>query len=460
MVGPAYRRALDPERRGQRGQARARSSARATCSAGSRRCSPPSRRPGVITHMPARPYPLGRDGRRRRRSGRAPSSGACEPRGHPRRALGHIVRTLWEKYVYLVAQSGDDRAHALPGRRAPRDARDAGDVPAGSSTRWSRSARPSGPAWPTDYGDQCMAILDALGANAYSSLHHDLVAWQADRAGGPPGPRRPARRAARRADAHASRRLRGAPAAPGRASAQRRPIRRRADPAAYTGANVSRAAALRISLPVSESLRRRGRVPRRWARASRSAFRGPSRTRSTPSTAEGGASLPRYVADHPAARRRPGRGADGLALRDGRRRAVGGARRPRRSLRAPPGHAARLLPRAPRRRSHVARLQRRLGVRQLAGFGSVMMAQDLAGLRRHARRDVGDRPVAHAVCAGAVSVSRPDRQAVQPRGGRRAPPRCRSSSACCPPRCRRTSAGWRWCAPTPWRRARSPTSAG
>ena len=26
-----------------------------------------------------------------------------------------------------------------------------------------------------DYGDRCMGILDAVGANAYSSLHHDLV---------------------------------------------------------------------------------------------------------------------------------------------------------------------------------------------------------------------------------------------------------------------------------------------
>jgi 2-dehydropantoate 2-reductase len=27
----------------------------------------------------------------------------------------------------------------------------------------------------SDYGDRCMGILDAVGASAYSSLHHDLV---------------------------------------------------------------------------------------------------------------------------------------------------------------------------------------------------------------------------------------------------------------------------------------------
>ena len=99
---------------------------------------------------------------------------ACQRAGIPAEHSDDIVRTLWEKYVYLVAQSG---MTALT--RAP-----AGVIRALPETRamYRRIvdevialAGAGGVSLAPDYGDRCMGILDAVGANAYSSLHHDLV---------------------------------------------------------------------------------------------------------------------------------------------------------------------------------------------------------------------------------------------------------------------------------------------
>jgi 2-dehydropantoate 2-reductase len=99
---------------------------------------------------------------------------ACDRAGIPAESSDDIVRTLWEKYVYLAAQSG---MTALT--RAP-----AGVIRALPETRamyrrivdeMIALAGAAGVRLASDYGDRCMGILDAVGANAYSSLHHDLV---------------------------------------------------------------------------------------------------------------------------------------------------------------------------------------------------------------------------------------------------------------------------------------------
>jgi 2-dehydropantoate 2-reductase len=99
---------------------------------------------------------------------------ACDRAGIPAEPSDDIVRTLWEKYVYLAAQSG---MTALT--RAP-----AGVIRALPETRamyrrivdeMIALAGAAGVRLASDYGDRCMGILDAVGANAYSSLHHDLV---------------------------------------------------------------------------------------------------------------------------------------------------------------------------------------------------------------------------------------------------------------------------------------------
>ena len=84
------------------------------------------------------------------------------------------MRTLWEKYVYLVAQSGMTGLtrctagvlRALPETRAMYRRIVDEMVALGAA---------EGAGLADDYADQCMTILDAIGANASSSLHHDLT---------------------------------------------------------------------------------------------------------------------------------------------------------------------------------------------------------------------------------------------------------------------------------------------
>ncbi len=99
---------------------------------------------------------------------------ACGRAGIPAEISGDIVRTLWEKYVYLAAQSGMTALTRCP----------AGVLRALPPTRemYRRIVdevialgRAAGVDLAADYAAQCMAVLDAIGANAYSSLHHDLV---------------------------------------------------------------------------------------------------------------------------------------------------------------------------------------------------------------------------------------------------------------------------------------------
>ena len=85
-----------------------------------------------------------------------------------------VARTLWQKYVFLVAQSGMSALTRCP----------AGAFRAVPETRqlyrllleeMAALARAAGVDLGPDIVDVNMRNLDALGATAYSSLHHDLT---------------------------------------------------------------------------------------------------------------------------------------------------------------------------------------------------------------------------------------------------------------------------------------------
>ncbi len=131
---------------------------------------------------------------------------------------------------------------------------------------------------------------------------------------------------------------------------------------------------------------------------------------------EGGAALPRYVlvilllaAGH------------GVARMGSRFTMLGAGQWVERDVRGDLyahllSHAPGLLPPAPR--SATSCLARRTTSRRsgrLAGFGTVMLAGTSLTFVGTVERHVADRPVAHALRHGAVSLPRPDRQALQPR---------------------------------------------
>src|SRR5262245_33609628 len=99
---------------------------------------------------------------------------ACGRAGIPAEISGDVVRTLWEKYVYLVAQSAMTALTRCP----------AGVLRALPETRemyrriveeMVALAGAVGAGLAPDYAEQCMKLLDSVGGGAYSSLHHDLV---------------------------------------------------------------------------------------------------------------------------------------------------------------------------------------------------------------------------------------------------------------------------------------------
>lgn len=129
--------------------------------------------PGVIAHVLLGRILLGEmDGTRTARADAYLA--ALEGAGIPAEISDRIVRTLWEKYVYLVAQSGMTALSRVP----------AGVFRAIPETRamyrriideMIALAAAEGAGLAPGYADTCMAILDAVGPNAYSSLHHDLT---------------------------------------------------------------------------------------------------------------------------------------------------------------------------------------------------------------------------------------------------------------------------------------------
>jgi 2-dehydropantoate 2-reductase len=99
---------------------------------------------------------------------------ACERAGIPCELSRDVARTLWQKYVYLVAQSGMSSVTRCP----------AGVIRTVPETRrlfrllleeMAALAQAAGVDLGPDIVDVNMRMLDSLGANAFSSLHHDLI---------------------------------------------------------------------------------------------------------------------------------------------------------------------------------------------------------------------------------------------------------------------------------------------
>jgi 2-dehydropantoate 2-reductase len=99
---------------------------------------------------------------------------ACERAGIPAERSADIVRTLWEKYVYLVAHASMTALTRCPAGvlRAIPEARAMYRRIIDEMVALARAERV---ALAPDCAEQCMGNLDAVGANALSSLHHDLV---------------------------------------------------------------------------------------------------------------------------------------------------------------------------------------------------------------------------------------------------------------------------------------------
>jgi 2-dehydropantoate 2-reductase len=99
---------------------------------------------------------------------------ACRRAQIPCELSQDVLRTLWGKYVYLVAHAGMTALTRCP----------AGVIRALPETRrlyrllleeMATLARASRADLGPGIVDTCMGYLDALGANGYSSLHHDLT---------------------------------------------------------------------------------------------------------------------------------------------------------------------------------------------------------------------------------------------------------------------------------------------
>jgi 2-dehydropantoate 2-reductase len=99
---------------------------------------------------------------------------ACERAGIPAELTADARRALWEKYVFLVTHAGLTALTRCP----------AGILHAVPETRRLFRAvleemlalgRAEGIAFEPDAGTRFQRQWDGLGANAYSSLHHDLV---------------------------------------------------------------------------------------------------------------------------------------------------------------------------------------------------------------------------------------------------------------------------------------------
>jgi len=129
--------------------------------------------PGVIQHFLQGKIQFGEmDGRDSPRA-RA-FLAACERAAIPCELSRDVARTLWQKYVFLVAQSGMSALTRCPAGafRAVPETRQLYRLLLEEMAALARAAAVDlGP----DIVDVNMRNLDALGANAYSSLHHDLT---------------------------------------------------------------------------------------------------------------------------------------------------------------------------------------------------------------------------------------------------------------------------------------------
>jgi 2-dehydropantoate 2-reductase len=129
--------------------------------------------PGVIQHTLLGRIQFGEmDGRESARA-RAFLE-ACGRAQIPCELSKDVLRTLWGKYVYLVAHAGMTALTRCP----------AGVIRALPETRrlyrllleeMSALARAAGADLGPGIVDTCLGYLDALGAGGYSSLHYDLM---------------------------------------------------------------------------------------------------------------------------------------------------------------------------------------------------------------------------------------------------------------------------------------------
>jgi 2-dehydropantoate 2-reductase len=129
--------------------------------------------PGVIRHTLLGRIIFGEmDGRE---SERARSFlAACNRAGIPAEMTGNIVKALWEKYVFLATQAGLTALTRCPAgviRRVPETRR----MYRLALEEMAALGGAVGAGLDADIVDRSMQLLDTLGANAYTSLHHDLT---------------------------------------------------------------------------------------------------------------------------------------------------------------------------------------------------------------------------------------------------------------------------------------------
>jgi 2-dehydropantoate 2-reductase len=97
---------------------------------------------------------------------------ACGRAGIPAELAPDPLRMLWEKYVFLVAQSGMSASRAAAASCARSQRRAMYGQLLGELVRLGRAV---GAGIDEGLAEALLARLDGLGADAYSSLHHDLV---------------------------------------------------------------------------------------------------------------------------------------------------------------------------------------------------------------------------------------------------------------------------------------------
>ncbi len=129
--------------------------------------------PGVIAHFLLGEILFGEMDRRETPRARAFLE-ACRRAAIPAELVPDPARALWEKYVFLSAHAGMTALTRCPG----------GVVRALPETRlmyrrvveeMAALGRAAGAVLGDGLADECMKTLDAMGANAYSSLYHDLT---------------------------------------------------------------------------------------------------------------------------------------------------------------------------------------------------------------------------------------------------------------------------------------------
>ncbi len=129
--------------------------------------------PGVILHQFLGRIVFGEmDGRESQRA-RA-FLGACERAGIDAQISSSMLRTLWEKYVFINAQAGMTALTRCPAgviRSVPETRRMYRNI----LEEMVALGNAAGAGLDPDFVDTCMGMFDNLSAGFYSSLHYDLA---------------------------------------------------------------------------------------------------------------------------------------------------------------------------------------------------------------------------------------------------------------------------------------------